>query len=277
MDLRLLVAYDGTNFSGYQIQPDQRTVQGTLETALERITHRPVRIRAAGRTDAGVHALGQVVSIPSSSSEGLNPDLLMRAMPSLLPADVAVLDAQAGPEAFDARRCAEWRSYAYLLWAAEAPNPLYRRFALWTSDRVDQRLLNQALSTIVGTHDFSSFGRLRDDQTPLRRVIEAAAVTDGPFIRIRITGESFLHQMVRSLVGTVLEVATGRRPVDWMREVLDAHDRAAAGPVAAPHGLALTDVGYRDVDWPRREPVAWPWSDRVTSHAERPTQNRECA
>jgi tRNA pseudouridine38-40 synthase len=277
MDLRLLVAYDGTNFSGYQIQPDQRTVQGTLEAALERITQHQVRIRAAGRTDAGVHALGQVVSIPFESAEGLDPELLMRAMPSLLPSDVAVLDAQAGPEGFDARRSAQWRSYAYLLWAAQAPNPLYRRFAQWTADRVDTRVLNEALSTIVGTHDFSSFGRLRDDQTPLRRVIEATAVMDGPFIRIRITGESFLHQMVRSLVGTALEVATGRRPISWMREVLEARDRAAAGPVAAPHGLALTDVGYRDVDWPRRDPVAWPWSDRVVCRAEGTTFNRECA
>jgi tRNA pseudouridine38-40 synthase len=103
----------------------------------------------------------------------------------------------------------------------------------------------------------------------VRRVIEATAVADGPFIRVRVTGESFLHQMVRSLVGSALEVATGRKPVDWMREVLDAKDRSAAGPVAQPHGLALTDVGYRDASWPRREPVAWPWSDRVLSHAER--------
>ncbi len=273
MDLRLLVAYDGTNFAGYQIQPDQRTVQGEIESALERITQRPVRVRAAGRTDAGVHALGQVVSISADQAamgEGnLDADVLMRAMPSLLPADVAVLDVQQGPAGFDARHSAEWRSYVYLLWANEVPNPLYRRFALWTRDALDREALSAALRSVVGTHDFSSFGRLRDDQSPERRVIEAAAVTDGPFVRIRVTGESFLHQMVRSLVGTALEIAAGRKPVEWMREVLEARDRAAAGPVAEPHGLALTDVGYRDADWPRRQPVAWPWSDRVLSHTER--------
>jgi tRNA pseudouridine38-40 synthase len=267
--VRLLVGYDGTNFAGYQIQPDQRTVQGEIEAALEQIARRPVRVRAAGRTDAGVHALGQVVSISSDQAEGLDADVLMRAMPSLLPADVAVLDAQTGPEGFDARHSAEWRSYVYLLWAAEAPNPLYRRFALWTRDRIDREALAGALRSVVGTHDFTSFGRVREDQTPERRVIEATAVADGPFIRIRVTGESFLHQMVRSLVGTALEIGTGRKPVEWMGEVLDARDRAAAGPVAQPHGLALTDVGYRDADWPRRLPVGWPWSDRVPSLSER--------
>lgn len=269
MDLRMLVAYDGTNFSGYQVQPAQRTVQGTLEQALESIVHRPVRVRAAGRTDAGVHALGQVVSIPAESAEGLHPDVIMRAMPSLLPADVAVLDAQSGPAGFDARVSAQWRSYVYLLWCAEARNPLYDRYAVWVRNRVDHCALAQALHAVVGSHDFASFGRVREDQTPVRRVIEATAVADGPFIRIRVTGESFLHQMVRSLVGTALEIGTGRKPLEWMLEVLEARDRAAAGPVAPPQGLALVDVGYRGVEWPRREPVAWPWSDRVLQHAER--------
>lgn len=268
-DLRLLVAYDGTNFSGYQVQPDRLTVQGVIESALERIARREIRVRAAGRTDAGVHALGQVVSIEAEQAEGLNADLLMRALPSMLPADVAVLDVQAGPARFDARRDALWRSYVYLLWASEAPNPLYRRFALWTPDRIDHTALAAALRTVVGTHDFTSFGRVRPDQTPIRRVIEATAVADGPFIRIRVTGESFLHQMVRSIVGSALEVGTGRKPVSWMGDVLAAADRGAAGTVAPPHGLALTDVGYRGVDWPRRQPTAWPWSDRVMFDAER--------
>lgn len=267
--VRLRIAYDGTNFSGFQVQPDRRTVQGELEAALARVASRDVRVTAAGRTDAGVHALGQVVSIASEQTEGLDPGVLMRAMPSLLSADVAVTDAQLGPAGFDARRSAEWRSYVYLVWCSEARNPLYDRYALWVRDRLDHCAMAEALNSIVGTHDFTSFGRVRDDQTPQRRVVEATAVADGPFIRIRVTGESFLHQMVRSLVGTALEIAAGRKPVKWMRDVLEARDRAAAGPVAPPHGLALTDVGYREADWPRREPVVWPWSDRVVSHVER--------
>jgi tRNA pseudouridine38-40 synthase len=268
--LRLLVAYDGGKFAGFQVQPDERTVQGTLEDALAKLVQHPVRVKAAGRTDAGVHALGQVVSLDLGDDAGdLDADVVMRAMPSLLPSDVAVLDAQLGPEGFDARRSAQWRSYVYLLWCAEAPNPLYSRYAPWMRERVDTVLLNEALRVVVGSHDFSSFGRVRDDQTPVRRVIEASALTDGPFVRIRVTGESFLHQMVRSIVGTALEVATGHKPLAWMRDALAARDRAAAGPVAVPHGLALVDVGYKDVAWPRREPNAWPWSDRVTVHAER--------
>jgi tRNA pseudouridine38-40 synthase len=226
-----------------------------------------VRVKAAGRTDAGVHALGQVVSI--DEPDALHPDVVMRAMPSLLPSDVAVVDAQSAPATFDARRSALWRSYVYLLWHAEAPNPLYRRFATWTRDRVDTPLLAEALRSMIGSHDFSSFGRVRDDQTPVRRIIEATAVADGPFIRIRVTGESFLHQMVRSIVGSALEVATGRKDLSWLREALDARDRAAAGPVVPSHGLALVDVGYKDIDWPRRQPNPWPWSDRIFSHAER--------
>lgn len=267
--LRLLVAYDGANFAGYQSQPGQRTVQGVLEDALATLAGRPVRARAAGRTDAGVHALGQVVSIDDASPANLHPDVLIRAMPSLLPSDVAVVDAQAGPDGFDARRSALWRSYVYLLWCADAPNPLYRNYALWVRDRTDHCAMAEALRVLTGRHDFTSFGRLRPDQAPVRRVIEATAIADGPFVRIRVTGESFLHQMVRSMVGTALEVGTGRKPVSFVREALEARDRAAAGPVAPPHALALTDVGYRDADWPRRQPNAWPWSDRVVSHTER--------
>ncbi len=265
--LRLLVAYDGTNFAGFQVQPDQRTVQGTLETALGRIVQRPVRVRGAGRTDAGVHALGQVVSV--DDAEDLHPDVVLRAMPSLLPSDLAVVDAQTGPPGFDARHSAQWRSYVYLVWCSHAPDPLYARYAVWVRDRIDCSMLSAALRTVVGSHDFSSFGRIRDGQRPERRIIAATAVQDGPFVRIRITGESFLHQMVRSLVGSALEVAIGRRPVSWVREVLDARNRSAAGAVAHPRGLALTDVGYRDIDWPRRSSTAWPWSDRVVAHAER--------
>ena len=267
--LRLLVSYDGTKFSGFQIQPDQRTVQGTLEDSLSRLAKAPVRLHAAGRTDAGVHALGQVVSIADPGD--LTPDVVMRAMPSLLPSDVAVVDAQTGPAGFDARASAQWRSYVYLLWCSEAPNPLYNRFALWIRDRVDVPLLAEAMRKIIGRHDFSSFGRLRSDQTPERRIIEATAVADGPFVRVRVTGEAFLHQMVRSLVGTALEVGRGRKPVSFMTEALMARQRSAAGPVAPAHGLALVDVGYKDVSWPRRQPTLWPWSDRVIAHSERGT------
>ncbi len=261
--LRLCVAYDGTDFSGFQRQPSQRTVQGVLESALGELMGEAVRVKGAGRTDAGVHALGQVVSFESSSHGADAAAMITRAMPKLLPRDVAVVDAQPGPEGFNARADALSRTYAYLLWCAESPHPLYRKYAVWPRAEVDAGLLSKALRCVVGTHDFSSFARVREDQTPVRTLTEASAVADGPFVRVRIVAESFLHQMVRSIVGTALEVAAGRKPVSWMREVLEARDRAAAASVAPAHGLTLVDVGYPDAAWPQRPAITWPWTDVV--------------
>lgn len=266
--IRLCVAYDGTDFSGFQRQPSQRTVQGVLEDALSELAGEQVRTRGAGRTDAGVHALGQVVSFDqpgvSSALDGAEaPTMILRSMPKYLPRDVAVVDAQAGPDGFDARLSARSRTYAYLLWCASSPHPLYRKYALWPRADVDPVLLAQALRAVVGTHDFTSFGRVRSDQTPVRTITEANAVCDGPFVRVRVVGESFLHQMVRSLVGTALEIAVGRKPVSWMTEVLEARNRAAAGSVAPAHGLTLVDVEYPNVAWPERPALTWPWTDTV--------------
>lgn len=258
-ELRLLVAYDGTDFSGFQVQPGERTVQGVLEDSLAQVAGRRVRVRAAGRTDAGVHALGQVVSFENDGSP--HPDVVRRAMAGMLPNDVAIVDAQTGPVGFDARRSARRRSYVYLLWCDDAPQPLYRRYSLWARRRIDTCRLNEALSEVVGTHDFGSFARVRDDQSPVRTVIDASCVPDLPMVRIRIVGESFLHQMVRSIVGTAIEASDERKPASWMRDALTARDRAAAGQVAPPHGLTLVDVGYDDAPWPNRVPAAWPWSD----------------
>jgi tRNA pseudouridine38-40 synthase len=264
--VRLLVAYDGASFAGFQSQPAQRTVQGALEDALAQIAQRPVRTKAAGRTDAGVHALGQVVTFDDDT---LDADVVMRAMPALLPNDIAVVDAQDGPEDFESRRSARSRSYVYLLWCHEAPHPMYRKYSLWMREALDVRKINEALRHVVGTHDFSSFGRVRPDQTPERTILRAAAVDDSPFVRIEVTGESFLHQMVRSIVGTALEIGTGRRDVSFMRDALVARNRQAAGQVAPPHGLTLVSVGYDAIAWPRLVPVSWPWSDLMVPEAVR--------
>lgn len=258
--LRLLVAYDGTEFSGFQVQRDARTVQGVLEGALAEMTSEPVRVRAAGRTDAGVHALGQVASLRWSGPE---PEAVLRATGGLLPADVGVLDAQWADDDFDARRSALGRSYAYLVWNHPVPHPLLRRWTLHLHDPVDPERLREALEVVRGTHDFSSFARVRPEQRPERTVRDVAVTADGPLLRIRITAESFLHQMVRSIVGSALQVGAGRRSLAWMREALLARDRAAAGPVASPAGLALEDVAYERAPWPRRPPVPWPWSQHV--------------
>lgn len=260
--LRLLVAYDGSGFSGFATQPGRRTVQGVLESALERLASRPIRVVGAGRTDAGVHAVGQVVSCPRPRA--LDDESVLRALGGLLPQDLAAVDAAEAPAGFDARHDARWRTYTYLVWNHAAPHPLLGRFATWISRPVDVDLLRRALADVAGSHDFSSFARVREDQSPVRNVFDARADRSGDLVRITVSAGSFLHQMVRSVVGSALEVATGRRPVEWMRETLDACSRAAAGPVAPPAGLTLVAVGYEDVEWLRARDFAWPFDTSPT-------------
>lgn len=266
MTVRLLVAYDGTDFAGFAAQPGQRTVHGVLQDALTRLRRDPVTLRVAGRTDAGVHALGQVVSFEGAPGD---TESLLGSLARMLPSDLSVLDAQSGPDGFDARFDATWREYVYLLWTSAARHPLYDRYMHWVPRPIDARRLAEALDVVVGTHDFSSFARVRDDQDPQRTIHEASCTDEGPLLRIRVVGASFLHNMVRSIVGSAVEVATGRQGPAWMRRALLARDRSAAGPVAPAKGLALVDVGYDRAPWPRRTPVAWPWSDRVLATNER--------
>lgn len=256
MTIRLLVAYDGTDFSGFQAQPGPRTVQGELERVLEALCGEPVRVTGSGRTDAGVHALGQVVSFDAP----LDAEAVLGGIQGLLPQDVTVVDAARGPDGFHARRSARWRAYTYLIWNDSVRHPVLDRFAAHVRRPVDDPALAEAIAAVVGTHDFRSFARVREDQSPVRTVLEATCEREGPLLRIRIAAESFLHQMVRSIVGTALDVATGRRQAASMAKALLAGDRSAAGPVAPARGLALVDVGYDDAPWPRRSPVPAPWA-----------------
>lgn len=255
--LRLLLGYDGRAFSGYQAQPGRRTVQSALEATLAPLAGGAVRTTVAGRTDAGVHALGQVVSVADWA--GADADAVLRALQSTLPEDVTCFDVQPAADGFDARHSARARTYTYLVWNHPARQPFLRGAALWVRDPIDIDRLAAAMNVTLGEHDFSSFARVRPEQTPMREVEEVHVSERGGLVRIEIRATAFLHQMVRSLVGSALEVATGRRPVEWMAEALEARDRAAAGPVARPHGLTLLRVDYADAPWPRRLDHGWPW------------------
>lgn len=257
LPVRMLVAYDGTGFSGFQVQPAAPTVQGEIEAALERVYGQAVRIYGAGRTDAGVHATGQVVSFDAPSD--LDLERVQRSVNGQLAPSVSVLDIASGPEGFHARHSARTRAYTYLLYNHEAPQPLLDRIAVWEPRALDVDAFDAAMRAMVGHHDFSSFARVRDDQDPERTVLSAGASSSGAIVRCSIEAVSFLHQMVRSIVGSALEVAVGRRPVEWMSEVLARRDRAAAGQMMRPHGLTLSDVVYVDASWPGRPAPTWPW------------------
>jgi tRNA pseudouridine38-40 synthase len=263
-NVRLLVAYDGTDLHGFAESAGVRTVLGELSAAVARVVRAPVALTGAGRTDAGVHAWGQVVSgeIP------VDTDLrrLQRSVSRLCGPEIVVRQASWAPPDFDARFSATSRTYRYDVWNDAAPNPLRARFTWHVAGSLDVGAMDRAAADVVGEHDFASFCRRpkpapgRAEPSLVRRVHEArwSAVDGGPLLRFEIRASSFCHQMVRSVVGTMVDVGCGRRAAATMAEVIVARDRGAAGRVAPPAGLVLWEVGYDGVRWdaePAPDPV----------------------
>ncbi len=244
--VKLTLTYDGTGFSGWQLQPGQRTVQGVLEAALERLLGRRARATAAGRTDAGVHAEGQVASVRLEPSERLPERAFVHGLNGLLPEDLAVRTAAFAPEGFDARRSARGKLYRYRLLNRPIRSPLERRSHWQLFAPLDVPAMREAAAGLVGEHDFAAFRasdcpakttRRRLDRVELRGGSEAELIVD-------VRGTAFLKHMVRNLVGTIAEVGRGRlRPADIPR-LLEARDRTQAGPTAPAHGLCLVEVYY---------------------------------
>ena len=245
--VRLVVAYDGTNFSGFAHQPAQphvRTVGGLLAGAIAKFLRHDVQLACAGRTDAGVHAWGQVVSFPSEP--GLDPWRLQTAITSMLGPEVVIRAAELVEPRFDARHSARWRSYRYTILNRLVPDPFRDRFTWWVPDPLDLRALRLAADPFVGEHDFASFCRKGGSgSSTARRVSESRWVDEGDgVLRYEIRSNAFCWQMVRSLVGTLVDAGLGRlRPGDMMA-ILGAANREAAGQVAPPRGLCLWEVGY---------------------------------
>lgn len=250
--LRLLVGYDGTGFSGWATQPGRRTVCETLETTLATVLRVPVRLTVAGRTDAGVHATGQVAhcDVPAAAldtrSIGGDPSRLVRRLAKLLPDDVRVKSIDAVPRDFDARFSALARRYEYRLsdapWGAEPLSA--RRTADW-SRPLDVVLMNEASARLLGLHDFAAFCRFREGSTTIRELQEFAWRRDDDGVLVgRVAADAFCWSMVRSLVGAVASVGDGRRGLDWCAGLLDLRTRSAHVPVAQARGLALAEVYY---------------------------------
>ncbi|MBV8531511.1 MAG: tRNA pseudouridine(38-40) synthase TruA [Candidatus Eremiobacteraeota bacterium] len=244
-NLRLTIEYDGTAFCGFQWQPDLRTIAGTLEAALTRLLGRETKITGAGRTDAGVHATGQVVSLSTTSRFPF--DRLALAVNSLLPSDLSVRETAVVDDGFSARFSASERTYVYAILNRNAPSALLARYAYHVPHRLDLAAMREAAAQLVGEHDFRSFAAAAGAPTvrDVRRVkIEPA----GELFRLEIAADGFLHHMVRTIAGTLVECGLGRRRPGTLSDILAARDRAAAGFTAPPQGLFLAGVRYDGYD-----------------------------
>ena len=241
--LKLTVAYDGTAYAGWQIQPNDPTVQAVLETAWHEITRETVRVMAAGRTDAGVHALGQVVSVATQSQ--LSAADLHRGLNAVLPEDVAVVAVEEAPENFHATHDAVRKTYRYQIHNGRTPDIFDRRYLWQYPQPLDAEKMNAAAQALVGKHDFSSFESIGSERPDsVRTITEISVLREDDRITVEVTGDGFLYNMVRAIVGTLVEVGKGAREPKWMAEVLAARDRRLAGQTAPPHGLFLVSVDY---------------------------------
>jgi len=245
MQLRLVVQYDGTAFEGWQLQPSGPTIQGELERALGVALREPVRVRGAGRTDAGVHASGQVAAVRVAS---LPPDLgrLRTSVNALLPDAIVVTAIEPADDAFDPRRHARRRCYEYRIWTAPAPSPFWRRYAWHLWGPLDVDAMTAAAVVVAGEHDFRAF--CASDAEPVRstvrHVYESRFEARDELLVYRIEANAFLKHMVRNLMGTLVEIGRGQRPVDSMAALLAGGARSDAGATAPPHGLLLKIVRY---------------------------------
>jgi tRNA pseudouridine38-40 synthase len=240
--VRATVEYDGTNYCGFQWQADQPTVQGELERALAAVTRETIRLIAAGRTDAGVHARGQVIAFHTGWRHPLAD--LERALNALLAEDVAVRELELAEEGFHPRFSAHSREYRYTVFHQPLRSPLTRRFAYHWPHSLDEEAMDQAARTLIGTHDFATFGQPPQGENTVRRVLRAGCSREGSFVYFDIEANAFLRRMVRSIVGTLLQVGSGKLSPQDFEEILRAAERSLAGPTAPPHGLCLMRVNY---------------------------------
>jgi tRNA pseudouridine38-40 synthase len=252
--VRLDIEYDGSGFRGWARQPGLRTVQGVLEAALEQVLREPIQLTVAGRTDTGVHALGQVASF--STEKPLPPDLA-RNLNGVSPDDVSVRRAAPVADGFDARHDAKSRSYLYRVTTARPTTPFEQGRSLFWPHPIDREALDACAAALVGTHDFTAFTPTQTDHVRFERIVMAAIWSDepspwsglpgtdpAPILAFRITADAFMRNMVRALVGTMLEVASGRRTVENFKALLQGAPRTEGGDTAPPHALYLASVSY---------------------------------
>jgi tRNA pseudouridine38-40 synthase len=243
-NIKLTLSYDGTDFNGWQTQPGYRTVQETLESAIAKLTaETKIRVNASGRTDAGVHAVGQVANFYTTTH--LSADTLVRAINAHLPDDVVVREAVEVPEAFDANHDAVRKLYRYVIHDGAVPSPFLRRYACQSRHKLDADAMRRAAEPLKGRHDFHSFEtNWPNRMSSVRTITHLALSRVGDWIWLDVEADGFLYNMVRALAGTLINVGRGFWPVSQVAQILDAEDRALAGPTAPAQGLFLMRVIY---------------------------------
>ena len=247
------LGYDGAGFSGFAEQPGQRTVAGEIRRALETFLRRPVDLTCAGRTDAGVHAIAQYVSVPANEGElSIDRRRWMRAMSALLPDEIGLGEVYHARPGFSARFDARARTYTYRIVDGEVAPLLTRKVAWWHRGALDADAMDAAAQCLLGEHDFKSFCKVASAVgKPTCRNVQAVSFTHEEnlgegCLAFTIRGNAFLHSMVRTIVGSLVEVGAHRRDASWLEEALAACDRRAAGPTAPAHGLCFMAVDYDD-------------------------------
>jgi tRNA pseudouridine38-40 synthase len=242
-NIKLTIEYDGTGYHGWQVQPNVRTIQGVLEGKLEQITGERVRLIASSRTDAGVHALGQVANFKTHSS--LDARSFLRALNSLLPEDIRVKEVEGVDESFHARFRAKGKIYEYRIFNGELPTPFYRHFSWFVPGKLDLARMREAAMKLVGRHDFSSFCSSGSDHaTPIREIYGIKVERRGELIVIWIEANAFLKQMIRNIVGTLVDVGKRKLTPSQFGRIFEARDRRRAGIAAPARGLFLVRVNY---------------------------------
>lgn len=270
-NIRLTIAYDGSGYAGWQVQPDTSTIQGTIEAAIKRLTGEEVRIHGSGRTDAGVHALGQVANFHTAAT--IPPERWQPALNGVLPNDIVIQASEEADAGFHARFSAKQKTYRYVIHNSVAEAIPFLRTHAWrvpvdfdretmtSKGGLDLESMTQAAASLVGTHDFSSFESKSVPEESSVRTVSRLVIAGAPrwkmwfaggsqqreFCFLEITADGFLYNMVRAIVGTLVEIGVGARPVDDMQRVLKARDRSQAGPTAPPQGLYLVSVDYDQI------------------------------
>jgi tRNA pseudouridine38-40 synthase len=241
--VKLVLEYDGTCYAGWQRQPDHPTIQEAIERAIRQVSQATVSVIGAGRTDSGVHALGQVASFRTDSEWSASD--WMRALNAVLPNDIVVRSSALMDDLFHAQHDARGKLYTYRIFHRPARPTVDRAFVWHIYRPLDEAAMQQAAGTLIGSQDFSSFeGSLTDNTNPICHLQRLAVIRHNDQIIIEAYADRFLKHMVRAIVGTVVEVGLGKRTPDSLTEVLKARDRSAAGQTAPPHGLCLMRVDY---------------------------------